>query len=120
MFRAINILQLHSGRGGIIIQENVTFVVRNRSYVALQSVYEKWFCHLLDTIYSQVIGITALALGLISVGTCNNEVTSALLQSLIERSESELRESHAKFIALALALVYLGTFLIVLCSFQTT
>nr|XP_018667278.1 26S proteasome non-ATPase regulatory subunit 2-like isoform X2 [Ciona intestinalis] len=56
----------------------------------------------------EVIGITALALGLISVGTCNGEVTSALLQTLIERSESELKETHARFIALALALVYLG------------
>uniref|UniRef100_H2YBF9 26S proteasome non-ATPase regulatory subunit 2 n=1 Tax=Ciona savignyi TaxID=51511 RepID=H2YBF9_CIOSA len=56
----------------------------------------------------EVIGVTALALGLISVGTCNGEVTSALLQTLIERSESELKETHARFIALALALVYLG------------
>jgi len=56
----------------------------------------------------QVIGITALALGLISVGTCSGEVTSSLLQTLIERSEVELKDTHARYIALALALVYLG------------
>nr|CAB3265241.1 26S proteasome non-ATPase regulatory subunit 2-like [Phallusia mammillata] len=56
----------------------------------------------------EVIGVTALVLGLIAVGTCNGDVTSSLLQTLIERSEAELKETHARYIALALALVYLG------------
>lgn len=56
----------------------------------------------------EVIGISALALGLIAVGSSNGEVTSSLLQTLIERSETELKDSSARFIVLALALVYLG------------
>merc|ERR1712136_707468 len=56
----------------------------------------------------EVIGISSLALGLIAVGSSNGEVTSSLLQTLIERSESDLKDSFARFIVLALALVYLG------------
>merc|ERR1719187_720592 len=53
----------------------------------------------------EVIGISSLALGLIAVGSSNGEVTSSLLQTLIERSESDLKDSFARFIVLALALV---------------
>lgn len=36
----------------------------------------------------EVIGITALACGLICVGTCNEDVTTTILQVLMEKAES--------------------------------
>ncbi|RUS76686.1 hypothetical protein EGW08_015541 [Elysia chlorotica] len=56
----------------------------------------------------EVVGNAALACGLISVGTCNGEVTSTILQTMMERSEAELKETYARYLALGLALAYLG------------
>ncbi|ODN05575.1 26S proteasome non-ATPase regulatory subunit 2 [Orchesella cincta] len=59
----------------------------------------------------EVIGLACLACGLVCVGTCNEDVTSTLLQSVLERSErtdSDLKDTHARFIALGLGLCYLG------------
>ncbi len=56
----------------------------------------------------EVIGVCALSLGLVSIGTANGEVMSTLMQTLLERSESDLKETFGKFIALAIGLVYLG------------
>jgi 26S proteasome regulatory subunit N1 len=56
----------------------------------------------------EVIGVTGLALGLVSIGTANGEVISTLMQILLERSEADLKETFAKFLALAIGLVYLG------------
>ena len=55
----------------------------------------------------EVIGVTSMALGLISVGSCNGDVTSAILQCLIEKSEADLKDTHARFLALGLGLCYL-------------
>lgn len=52
--------------------------------------------------------MSALALGLITIGTANGEVTSTLMQTLLERSESDLKETFAKYLALAIGLIYLG------------
>lgn len=56
----------------------------------------------------EVVGVSALALGLIAIGTANGEVTSTLMQTLLERSESELKETFSKFLALSIGLIYLG------------
>jgi len=58
----------------------------------------------------EVIGVTALACGLIAVGSCNGEVTSTILQTLMEKSEkeSDLKDSFAKFLPLGIGLCYLG------------
>eukprot|EP00795_Rhopilema_esculentum_P012677 gene12677-3387_t len=56
----------------------------------------------------EVIGVAALACGLIAIGSCNGDVTSLLLQTMMERSASELKESSARFLALGLGLAYLG------------
>jgi 26S proteasome regulatory subunit N1 len=56
----------------------------------------------------EVVSMAALACGLIAVATCNDEVTSTLLQVLMEKSDSELKDSYAKFIALGLGLTYFG------------
>merc|ERR1719195_293172 len=58
----------------------------------------------------EVIGVTALACGLIAVGSCNGEVTSTILQTLMEKSEkeSDMKESFAKFLPLGIGICYLG------------
>ena len=56
----------------------------------------------------QVLGVTALSLGLIAVGSCNGEVTSTILQTLMEKSETDLKESFAKYLPLGIGLCYLG------------
>jgi len=56
----------------------------------------------------EIVGVSALSLGLIAIGTANGEVTSTLIQTLLERSEVELKETFSKFLALAIGLIYLG------------
>src|SRR6185437_9481384 len=54
------------------------------------------------------IGITAISCGLIAVGSGNSEVTSNVLQVLIEKTDLDVKEPFAKFLPLALGLCYLG------------
>jgi len=61
-----------------------------------------------STISMEIVGVSALALGLIAIGTANGDVTSTLIQTLLERSEADLKETFSRFIALALGLIYLG------------
>lgn len=56
----------------------------------------------------EVISLACLAIGLIAVGSCNTDVSTILLSVLLERSELELKEHFAKFIALAIGLLFLG------------
>jgi len=56
----------------------------------------------------EVVGVTALAAGLISVGSCNGEVTSTILQTLMEKSEADMKDSYAKYLPLGIGLCYLG------------
>jgi len=56
----------------------------------------------------EVVGVTALATGLIAVGSCNGEVTSTILQTLMEKSEADLKDSYAKYLPLGIGLCYLG------------
>lgn len=57
---------------------------------------------------AEVMGIAALSLGMISVGSCNADVTGILLQTIMERSEADLKDTYARFLPLGLGLVYLG------------
>ena len=59
----------------------------------------------------EVVSMAALACGMIAVATCNDEVTSTLLQTLMEKSDTELKDSYARFIALGLGLTYFGRYL---------
>merc|ERR1711872_404603 len=56
----------------------------------------------------EVIGVTALATGLIAVGSCNGEVTSTILQTLMEKSGADLKECFAKYLPLGIGLCFLG------------
>lgn len=57
---------------------------------------------------NEVLGIAALALGMIAVGSCNPEVTETLTQTIMERTEADFRDTFSKFLFLGLGLVYLG------------
>jgi 26S proteasome regulatory subunit N1 len=52
--------------------------------------------------------LAALGLGLVFVGTCNDDVANVIMQAMMERSESELKSCHARFFALGLGLIFLG------------
>ena len=51
---------------------------------------------------------TAVSLGLIAVGTCNSEVSGAILHCLMDRSPLELKDPLAKMMALGLGLLFMG------------
>ena len=52
--------------------------------------------------------MAALSCGLIAVGSCNGEVTSVILQTILEKSASDLKDTYSRFLALGLGLTYLG------------
>ena len=56
----------------------------------------------------EVLGVTALALGQIHVGTCDGTVAEAILQQLLTQTEENLATPHARNMALALGLLFLG------------
>ena len=55
----------------------------------------------------EVVSMAALALGYVFVGTGNGDIASSILQTMMERDERQLREPHARFLGLALGLLYL-------------
>lgn len=52
--------------------------------------------------------MTALALGFIYVGSANGEIAELILTALSERTDAALSEKWARFMALGLALLYIG------------
>lgn len=50
----------------------------------------------------------ALSLGFINVGTCNAEISSSIVQILMEAQEDTIIDKKARFMALGLGLLYLG------------
>lgn len=57
---------------------------------------------------SQVVGVTALACGMIAVGSCNGDVTSTIVQTIMEKNEQELKDTYARWLPLGLGLNHLG------------
>ena len=55
-----------------------------------------------------VIAFTALSLGLVFVGSCNEDVAQTIIFALMDRSESDLGEPLARLLCLGLGLLYLG------------
>ncbi|CAM8888009.1 unnamed protein product [Rhodiola kirilowii] len=55
-----------------------------------------------------IIAFTAISLGLIYVGSCNEEVAQAIIFALMDRSESELSDPLTRLLPLGLGLLYLG------------
>ncbi|CAD6194862.1 unnamed protein product [Caenorhabditis auriculariae] len=58
---------------------------------------------------AEVKGLTGLSLGLILVGTGDHTAAMEMLQTLMERSEAELADPNMRFLALGIALIFLGT-----------
>uniref|UniRef100_A0A9J8BXP2 26S proteasome non-ATPase regulatory subunit 2 n=1 Tax=Cyprinus carpio carpio TaxID=630221 RepID=A0A9J8BXP2_CYPCA len=56
----------------------------------------------------EVAGVTALACGMIAVGSCNGDVTSTVLQTIMEKSEQDLKDTFARWLPLGLGLNHLG------------
>jgi 26S proteasome regulatory subunit N1 len=54
------------------------------------------------------ISLAGLALGMIFVGQCDENVGSTLVQKLMEASDDDLDHSHAHFLCLGLGLLFLG------------
>jgi len=57
-----------------------------------------------------VVSTAALACGLVAVGCCDGSVTPLLTTTLIEKTENELKDPYARFIALGLGLTLLGLY----------
>lgn len=56
----------------------------------------------------EVLGTFALALGLVCVGSCDDDLTSEFIETIIELSEIQLKSAYVRFISLGLGLLYLG------------
>uniref|UniRef100_A0A8R1DTU9 26S proteasome non-ATPase regulatory subunit 2 n=1 Tax=Caenorhabditis japonica TaxID=281687 RepID=A0A8R1DTU9_CAEJA len=57
----------------------------------------------------EVKGLAGLSLGLILVGTADAEAAMEMLQSLMEKTETELADPNMRFLALGIALIFLQT-----------
>jgi 26S proteasome regulatory subunit N1 len=69
--------------------------------------------HISDDATMEIASLATLALGFIFVGSENGEITSTILQTLMEKAERGdvgLDEKWARFMALGLGLLYLGEF----------
>lgn len=51
---------------------------------------------------------SAITLGLVHVGSCNEDVAQAIIFAIIDRSEAELSEPLTRLLPVALGLLYLG------------
>ncbi|CEO95240.1 26S proteasome non-ATPase regulatory subunit 2 like protein [Plasmodiophora brassicae] len=56
----------------------------------------------------ELVGHAAIALGMVNVGTANDEISGAILECFMERSSKELDDCCARFLAIGLGLLYLG------------
>ena len=52
--------------------------------------------------------LSALSLGMVFVGSCDDEVGGTIVQRLMEATDDELNQSVARFLCLGLGLLYLG------------
>ena len=60
------------------------------------------------TLTMEVSSMAALSLGLVFAGSCNGDIVSTILQTMMERDESVLKESFSRMLGLGLALLFLG------------
>lgn len=56
----------------------------------------------------QTVALAALALGFVYVGAPDGEIVSSILQTMMEREPAELSSSWSRFLALGLALLFVG------------
>lgn len=62
------------------------------------------------TLTMELSSLAALSLGLVFVGTCNGDLTSTILQTMMERDENALKDTFTRMMGLGLALLFIGIF----------
>ncbi|EGG17159.1 26S proteasome regulatory subunit S2 [Cavenderia fasciculata] len=55
-----------------------------------------------------LVGISALALGMIFIGSCNDDLSTLFVQTLMTRDKTSLSSTFCRFLSLGLGLLYLG------------
>jgi 26S proteasome regulatory subunit N1 len=60
------------------------------------------------TVTMELSALAALSLGLVFVGTCNGDVASTILQTLMERDETSLKDTNSRLMGAGLALLFVG------------
>eukprot|EP01027_Heterolobosea_sp_BB2_P017777 GEZU01025151.1.p1 GENE.GEZU01025151.1~~GEZU01025151.1.p1 ORF type:complete len:915 (-),score=306.66 GEZU01025151.1:111-2855(-) len=76
---------------------------------AREDLFEILIPHLADSAQDiEVVSFVALSLGLIYCGTCNEDISGTIMQVLMERDETALGNTLARFLCLALGLLFLG------------
>ncbi|XP_017137627.1 26S proteasome non-ATPase regulatory subunit 2 isoform X1 [Drosophila miranda] len=95
-------------RVGAILGLGIAYAGSNRSIVidTLKTVFS--FGGNKTSASVEILGITALSLGLISVGSCNSEITEILLQTIMGLTKTDLKDTYTRFLFLGLGLLYLG------------
>jgi 26S proteasome regulatory subunit N1 len=68
-----------------------------------------------DSVTMEIASLATLGVGFIFVGSGNGEAAGTILQTLMEREDKHLDEKWARFMALGLALLYLGQFPLLTC-----
>ncbi|KAI9015987.1 armadillo-type protein [Hyaloraphidium curvatum] len=61
-----------------------------------------------STMSMEISATAALSLGFIFVGSSNGDIASTILQTMMERDEPHLKDPYAKYMAVGLALLFLG------------
>jgi hypothetical protein len=56
----------------------------------------------------EVLVFAAISLGLVFVGSCNEEIAQLIIFALMERSDAELGDALTRLLPVALGLLYLG------------
>jgi len=56
----------------------------------------------------EVSSVAALVLGLVFLGSCNDEVANCIIQTCMEREPQDLDNPHARYYALSLGLLFFG------------
>ena len=61
-----------------------------------------------ESVSMELASLAALSLGIVFTGSCNAEITTTIVETMMERSDKDLSEKWARFMALGLGLLYLG------------
>lgn len=56
----------------------------------------------------EVVSLTALALGMVHVGSADDEISGTIIEMFMDRSETDLKDSSAKLMCLGLGLLFLN------------
>jgi 26S proteasome regulatory subunit N1 len=60
------------------------------------------------TVTMEISSLAALSLGLVYGGSCDGEITSTILQTLMERDDEQLKDPFAKLMGVGLSLLFVG------------